>query len=230
MFKSTDNGNSWTLAGGTVDETANTVSLTGINDFSTWTLGDVNSPLPVELTSLTATAQNEIVTLNWQTATEKNNSGWDIERIAPDSKTWNKIGFVKGSSNSSELQKYSFQNKINQSGKYQYRIKQLDFDGTFEYSKTVEVEILTPAKFSLQNYPNPFNPSTVINFEIPKAAKVNLVVYNMLGQKITTLVNQFLEAGAYQQTFNAEAFSSGIYIYQLSAGNVVLTKKMMLTK
>ncbi|MCA2005105.1 MAG: T9SS type A sorting domain-containing protein, partial [Ignavibacterium sp.] len=126
---------------------------------------------------------------------------------------------------------YVFSDKNLNRGKYQYRLKQIDFDGTFEYSKTVEVEIVSPSKFELtQNYPNPFNPTTSISFTIPQAGNVKLAVYNLLGQEVAVLVNEFRDAGTYDVEFNASNLNSGVYLYKLEANGSTFTKKMTLLK
>jgi hypothetical protein len=235
MFKSpTGANNTWNGVGGTVNTSDNYVELTGINDFSYWTLGDSDNPLPVELVAFNAVADNGNVILNWTTASEINNQGWDIERRSTEtnSSEWSKIGFVNGSGNSSASVSYSFVDGNLSFGLHNYRLKQIDFDGTVSYSNTVEVDLgIGPVEFALnQNYPNPFNPSTVISFDLPQSEFVNLSVYNILGEKVATLINSQMEQGRYHQEFDASHLTSGVYIYRLTAGNVVFTRKMMLTK
>lgn len=191
---------------------------------------DWNSIVPVELTSFNASVSGTNVLLKWTTATEINNSGFDIERRASTG-DWKKIGFVPGAGTTSEKHNYAFSDKNLVRGKYQYRLKQIDFDGTFEYSKIIEAEIVSPAKFELaQNYPNPFNPTTAISFTIPQSGNVKLAVYNLLGQEVAVLVNEFREAGTYNIEFDAGNFNSGIYLYKLEANGLTFTKKMTLLK
>ena len=117
------------------------------------------------------------------------------------------------------------------SGKFSYRLKQIDNDGQFEYSKTIEVDLGAPKKFELsQNYPNPFNPSTTIKFSLPEAGNVKLTIYNILGQEVRTLVNETKESGVYTINFNADDLDSGVYIYKLQYGSFVQTRKMILIK
>ncbi|MDP2364943.1 MAG: T9SS type A sorting domain-containing protein, partial [Ignavibacteria bacterium] len=151
---------------------------------------------------------------------------------------WQKIGFVNGNGTATEAQSYSFVDENLSSGKYQYRLKQLDFNGSFEYSDIVEVEI-TPSVFSLsQNYPNPFNPSTKISWQSPVGSWQTLMVYDILGNEVVTLVNEYKNAGSYNTEFNASHLASGIYYYQLRAGDpstslgqsFVETKKMILLR
>ncbi|MEP0861742.1 MAG: T9SS type A sorting domain-containing protein [Ignavibacterium sp.] len=189
-----------------------------------------NSIVPVELTSFNATVNGTNVLLKWTTATEINNAGFDVERRTSNS-DWRKIGFVPGASTTSDKQNYIFSDKNLGKGKYQYRLKQVDFDGTFEYSKVIEVDVTSPAKFELaQNYPNPFNPTTAISYTIPQSGNVKLAVYNLLGQEVAVLVNDFREAGTYDVEFNASNLNSGVYLYKLEANGLTFTKKMTLLK
>ncbi|MBK6913941.1 MAG: hypothetical protein IPH11_09835 [Ignavibacteriales bacterium] len=200
--------------------------------------------VPVELTSFTATVTQNSVSLNWQTATEINNSGFEIERKqvgSPQSSVgnqdWRVIGFVPGFGTTTEPKNYSFVDENLPSGKYQYRLKQIDFDGTFEYSNTVEVEISSPTEFTLeQNYPNPFNPTTKIKYTIPTVTLslskgdvyVTLKVYDVLGNEVATLVNEQQQPGTYEVEFNAgkkKKLSSGVYYYQLRVGGFVGNKE-----
>jgi hypothetical protein len=194
-----------------------------------------NIQIPVELTSFTASVGGNNVTLNWETATEINNSGFAIERKFGTS-DFVQVGFVAGHGTTTEPQAYSFTENSLMPGIYSYRLKQLDFDGTFDYSNVVEVEVLTPGSYTLaQNYPNPFNPSTKITFSLADDSKVTLKIFDLLGQEVTTLVNQDLTAGVYNYDFNATGINSGVYFYKIEAVGVngnefVDIKKMMLLK
>jgi hypothetical protein len=193
--------------------------------------------VPVELTSFTVSVIQNKVTLNWTTATESNNYGFEIERKATEQQ-FTKIGFVPGYGTTSEAKNYSFADNSVTAGSYTYRLKQVDFDGTFEYSNEIEVEILAPNQFSLeQNYPNPFNPSTKITFSLPEASQVKLSVFNILGEEVKTLLNETIDAGIHIIDFDAGEFSSGVYLYKIQAvpvgsqaGNFVQVRKMILTK
>lgn len=196
-------------------------------------------PVPVELTSLTASANGSIVVLKWTTATELNNRGFEIERsLSPTPSRregaveWVKIGFVQGIGTSTHKKDYSYVDAVTEYGKYAYRLKQIDFDGTFSYSEEVYVEAgLKPESFTLeQNYPNPFNPTTFIKFNLPQASKINLSVYNSLGELVSVLAYGNYEAGTYERVFDASSLASGIYIYVLKTDNVVLKQKMVLAK
>jgi hypothetical protein len=182
--------------------------------------------------------RNNEVKLNWTTASEKNNAGFTVERRTEtgssasltDRKEWNNIGFVKGNGTTTESKSYSFIDRT-ATGKVSYRLKQIDFDGQFEYSPIVEAEASAPRTFALdQNYPNPFNPSTIISYQLPINSEVRLVIYDMLGRELQTLVNTRQNAGRYQAQFNAASLSSGAYFYRLSAGTFAETKKLMLVK
>ena len=186
--------------------------------------------VPVELFSFTAIANVNEVTLYWSTATETNNSGFEILRTNKDD-SWNKIGFVPGHGTTTETQHYSFIDNDVSPGKFQYKLKQIDYDGTFEYSQIVEIEIPLVNKFSLsQNYPNPFNPSTVISYRLPVIGFVTLKVYDILGREIATLVNEEKPAGEYEVEFDGANLPSGIYFYQLKVGSFVETRNMVLIK
>ncbi len=190
--------------------------------------------LPVELTTFTAALTSPAtVELKWNTATEVNNYGFEIQRsavsgqlsakAAPDSRklkaeSWKKIGFVKGSGNSNSPKNYSFVDDNPVMGTVEYRLKQIDNNGNFKYSQIVTVNSL-PTKFELwQNFPNPFNPTTTIQYAIPKAEHVTLKVYDELGKEVRTLVNENKEAGQYRVSFNGSDLASGIYYYRISAG------------
>jgi hypothetical protein len=194
---------------------------------------DPDNPLPVELVSFRGTATAQGVQLTWQTATERNNAGFEVQRRSENrgaSAEWQVLGFVRGAGTTSEAQSYSFLDRT-ASGKVQYRLKQIDFDGQFEYSNVIEVDAGLPKVFALeQNYPNPFNPSTVMSYQLPVASNVSLKVYDVLGREVATLVNGRQEAGRYSVSFNAASFASGVYFYRLQAGNFVQTKKMIMVK
>jgi len=196
-------------------------------------LGYFFDPLPVELTSFSAATIGKDVKLSWNTATEINNYGFDIERCAlsAERKAWNKIGFVNGNGNSNSPKSYSFVDDNITAGKYSYRLKQIDNDGQFEYSKTIEVDMNGVKKFELnQNYPNPFNPTTSIRYAIDSRQFVSLKVYNLLGKEVATLINENKEAGNYMVNFDASNLPSGVYLYKLQAGEFIQTKKMTLVK
>jgi hypothetical protein len=186
--------------------------------------------LPVELTYFTTVLYEKFVKLEWTTATEVSNYGFEVEKRI-DNSGWDSIGFVDGSGNSSSPKKYYFEDKNLTGGTYfQYRLKQIDTDGTYEYSQLVEV-LIVPSEYELfQNYPNPFNPITVISWQSPVGSQSTLKVYDILGTEIVTLVDEFKPAGNYKIEFNADNLPTGVYFYQLKAGGYVSMKKMILLK
>lgn len=186
--------------------------------------------IPVELVSFNALVSGNNVVLSWKTASELNNSGFEIQRKTENS-NWNKIGFVQGAGTSTESRSYSFSDPYSGQGTVSYRLKQIDFDGTSVFSEVVTVDLSTPTEFKLnQNFPNPFNPSTTVSFTIPKASTVKLIIYNQIGQKVGELVNKNLEAGSYSYNWNAENHSSGMYFYELQANDFKSVRKMTLIK
>ncbi|MCW8960767.1 MAG: T9SS type A sorting domain-containing protein, partial [Ignavibacteriaceae bacterium] len=190
-------------------------------------LSTVN-PVPVELTAFTANANKNSVILNWQTVTETNNSGFEVQRNVGN---WERIGFVEGHGTTTEENNYSFVDDNLTTGKYQYRLKQIDFDGSSEYSETISVQVVSPTEYTLsQNYPNPFNPVTTIKYSIPISGLVRLSVVNTVGEEVETLVNEYKTEGTHEVTFNAENLPSGIYFYKLVTGELSLAKKMVLLK
>lgn len=206
---------------------AYTVQVDGIKFNNSWT-----QLVPVELTSFAASVNGNSVSLKWATATETNNSGFEVERKSS-STGWQKIAFVQGNGTTTQPKSYSYSDRNLADGKYSYRLKQIDLDGTFDYSKVVEVNINsnTVNQFELaQNYPNPFNPTTAIKFNLPEGGNVKLSVYNLLGQEVATLVNGFKEAGSHTVNFDASNLNSGIYLYKIQANGFTQTRKMTLIK
>ena len=199
--------------------------------------------LPVELTTFTLNLIDNAVVLKWETATEVNNYGFEVERqyqgirnkkqeTRSNDEDWEKIGFVEGYGNSNSPKLYSFTDQsIESSGQYLYRLKQIDIDGAFEYSNKVEVDIGYPNNYELkQNYPNPFNPSTTITYSIPNDGQVTLSIYDVLGNEVALLENGNKSAGNYSYNFDASNFSSGLYFYTIKSGQFIETKKMLLIK
>ena len=188
--------------------------------------------IPVELSSFTAIAQTDNILLNWITASETNNMGFEVERRATNSNSgWQKLGFVNGKGTTTEKSSYSFTDKNPADGKTYYRLKQIDFDGSSKIYDAVEVEFETVKEYSLaQNYPNPFNPTTEINYNLAKSGNITLKVYNILGSEVATLVNGFMEAGKHSVNFIADDFTSGVYFYTIKADNFTSTRKMILMK
>jgi len=235
-----------------------TINNVIVNNFQTTVLNVELIPnfIPVELVSFTVNVVGQEVQLDWQTATEKNNQGFEIERTSPipssyqgegvpplrDGRSWEMIGYVAGYGTTTEPKSYSFTDENVNPGSYEYRLKQIDFDGSCTYSDIIEVVVEAQMKFSLeQNYPNPFNPTTKIKFTIPvtlsevEGSLVTLKVYDILGNEIATLVNEEKPAGSYEVEFSSQSskvrnLTSGIYFYRLQAGNFIQTKKMVLLR
>jgi hypothetical protein len=193
------------------------------------------SVIPVELTSFSANVAGSSIVLNWLTATEFNNSGFQVERSV-DNKSFTQVAFVPGYGTTTEPKSYSYTDNSVVSGVYYYRLKQIDLDGSYAYSDVVEADIGLPLEFALdQNYPNPFNPSTSIQFSIPVDAKVKISVYNILGKKVSEIVSTSYSAGTHRLDYNASSLTSGIYLYTVEAIgnnglNYTATKKMTLLK
>ena len=211
-----------------IDETFYTGTSSG------WYIDDVRlegiESVPVELISFKLNSNDGNLKLDWSTATETNNKGFEIERSA-DNSSFTKISFIEGSGTSTETHEYSYTDKPFNPGKYYYRLKQIDFDGSFMYSKVIEVEYGIPLKYNLsQNYPNPFNPTTKISYSIPKAGHVSLKVFDILGKEVATLVNEQKQVGIYEVIFNGSNYPSGIYFYKIKSGSFTQIKKIILLK
>ena len=187
--------------------------------------------VPVELVSFTARPVLDVVELSWSTATESNNFGFDIERKA-EKTNFRKIAFVKGYGTTTELRAYNYTDKNLQPGTYTYRLKQVDTDGAFAYSREIATQINLPSDLALwQNYPNPFNPSTTISYQLPRSTTVRLSVYNILGELIATLIDGHQRAGYHNVTWHpGDDISNGTYYYHLSAGGLHLVKKAVFLK
>lgn len=199
---------------------------------------DIDAALPVELTSFAVNSvKGANASLEWETASELNNYGFEIERkqveTVPNEKdiNWETIGFVQGSGNSNSSKFYSFLDEnIDGGSTFAYRLKQLDINGQFEYSDIVEI-ILIPNEYLVnQNFPNPFNPTTKISYRLPERSEVKLTIFNVLGKEVRKLINDVKEAGLYSIEFDAANLPSGVYYYTLAAGDFSQTKKMMLLK
>lgn len=237
IVKRTDNTQPWTwnFANHVTTTSPSAIPTFGGMGFTTFSdfavAGNVDNLLPVELESFTSTISGQNVMLSWSTISELNNSGYDIERKNITS-GWTKIGNVTGHGTINTSNNYTYSDNNLVSGKYNYRLKQIDFNGNYKYYELAnEVIIGTPEKYSLsQNYPNPFNPSTTINYELPKANFVSLKIYDMMGREVANLVNQTQDAGFYAVKFDASKLSSGIYFYKIQAGDFNAVKKFMLVK
>jgi photosystem II stability/assembly factor-like uncharacterized protein len=249
-YFSTDNGLTWNIfsTNGLPVSSVYAVAVSdnkvfaGTTGQGVWTYFQ-SEPLPVELTGFTAAVKQNSVVLNWKTATELNNYGFEVERTLYNNPSvttkWESLGFIKGSGNSISTKEYSFTDiTISGNGKFSYRIKQIDNVGKINYSKETEISVnFIPQVYSLENnFPNPFNPGTVIKYSLPYESNVKLTVYNTLGIKVRELISEVQQPGLHDYKFNAAGLSSGVYLYTIEASsidgkeNYNSTKKMILMK
>ena len=192
---------------------------------------ELNNVVPVELVSFTCEVNNPNIKLHWITASELNNQGFEVERKTSESNLWQTIGNVPGRGTTTNSTDYYFNDDNLAPAVYNYRIKQIDYDGSIEYSHVINADLTTPNTFTLeQNYPNPFNPSTSISYSIPTSSFVSLKVYDILGNEVATLVNQTQAAGNYKISFDASNLSNGVYLYSIKADNFSDVKKMIFMK
>ncbi|MBE0571466.1 MAG: T9SS type A sorting domain-containing protein [Ignavibacteriaceae bacterium] len=244
VYKTTNGGSSWLsdFSGGNVTSfykilfTEDQVGL--ISGSEGKFLKNVDYAVPVELTSFTAIADSNEVHISWTTQTELNNSGFEIYRLTHGT-DWQKITFVPGSGSSTEPKEYFYIDRDVKNGNYFYQLKQIDYNGRYEFSDVISVEVSTPVEYSLeQNYPNPFNPTTTIRFSIPsviasgakQSPLVTLKVYDVLGNEVALLVNEEKPEGLYEVEFSARDLPSGIYLCELRAEKYIAMKKMILIK
>jgi hypothetical protein len=235
VYRTTNGGTNWIFQEFT-GVGAGDVQMLNLNDaIAVGKSGSIASTItyhhvPVELSSFEIYSKNNRIYLYWSTSTETNNHGFEIERKNND--TWRTIAFISGHGTTSETNNYSYSDNLSdliEVSSVWYRLKQVDYDGSFEYSK--EIEVTFASDYSLaQNYPNPFNPTTTINYSLPAQGKVRLIVYDALGREVRKLVDEEKTAGTYNIEFNAEGLASGMYFYRLSAGEMVISKKMILLK
>jgi hypothetical protein len=253
LYAGNDFGVYWSSNGGTSwAKLSNGMPFVVVQDFSFFNSGgtrylraathgrgvyelNIDSPLPVELQAFTIKGKEGDVDLNWVTATEVNNFGFDIERSV-DKGTFIKIGFILGNGNSNSPKYYSFTDK-NASGFLSYRLKQIDKDGGFTYSNILNTEAIRITDYEVyQNYPNPFNPITMIKYKVPAESRVQVTIFNALGENISSLVNSLQSSGIYDVPWDAKNYASGVYFYRVNItsldGNSALNKtfKMVLTK
>lgn len=222
-----------------VDDAVNDVGLKLYNTlydnaqyigFDNFKIQGIDPVLPVELESFTVTKTNNNVLIRWQTLSEINNDRFEIER-SNNNIDYEKIGEVKGKGNSSSKIYYTFTDNSAKLGTYYYRLKQIDIDGSFEYSQVVKLEFNKPLEFGMsQNFPNPFNPLTKIEFSLPNFSYVSIDLFNLIGQKVATIIEGDFDAGYHKAEFNASELSSGLYLYKITAGEFTQIKKMMIVK
>ncbi|MBN8583551.1 MAG: T9SS type A sorting domain-containing protein [Ignavibacteria bacterium] len=222
----------WVHYDAEVNNTFRTVYKTGLSDLSLFALDDFDDPLPVLLESFNYSASGRNVKLIWKTTMEINNAGFDVERKSEFDNKWNKIAFVEGNGNSNSGKNYEyFDNNLN-TAKYNYRLKQINFNGSYEYyDLNHDVVIGKPVNYDIsQNYPNPSNPSSKINFQVPVDYKVTIKVYDIQGREVKTIIDNFLTAGYYTASFDGSNIASGIYFYRLNSGAYSKTLKLILVK
>jgi hypothetical protein len=235
-MKRSNSGDAWTNIGGTIID-GNFISTVPFSSFSEFALGTSDDPLlPVELSSFISVSSGRTIQLNWETKTEKNSDRFVIERKTINA-AWEIIGSVKASALSNSPKKYSYSDTKLQSGKYQFRLKMIDNDGSFSYSSITEAEVTLPKDFELsQNYPNPFNPATKIDYKLPFDSRITLEVFNLTGERVCQLVNEDQPAGYYTVDLGASRLTSGVYFYKITAigkaikNNFTAIKKMILLK
>ena len=207
----------------------------------------LNNIIPAELENFSSLTDNDKVVLNWNTTFEMNNYGFEIER-SEQNVGWESIGFVAGAGNSRKKISYSYvDDSLQSTGIYNYRLKVIELNGYYRYSSrtSATINVITATKnaanspkvFNLeQNFPNPFNPTTLIKYTLPEVSRVNIAVFNLLGQKVAALVNDVQNAGTYEKRWDAENLSSGTYFYILNAVSINgqheynSSKKMILLK
>jgi len=237
-YYTTDAGNTWNFENTSMSTIYHVYVEKASADTAAYAVGtnayvmrNYHTIVPVELASFSASVNGDEVTLSWITATELNNSGFEIERKSGEEE-WTALGFIEGHGTSTETQVYSFVDRGLLTGTYNYRIKQIDFNGSYKYYElSEEINIAAPNSYDLsQNYPNPFNPTTRIKYSVPVDGFVNIAVYNVLGEKVAELINSIQKAGNYEFTFDATNFASGVYLYRMESGNFVSVKKMMILK
>lgn len=240
IIKTTDGGSSWTSQ--TSGTSSSLFDVTFANELTGYAVGEngtilktnTGGEIPVELTSFSAKLEEKSVRISWKTATETNNRGFNIQRKTGENK-WENLVFIQGYGTTSEEHTYSYNDNL-ENLKYQgniyYRLEQIDLDGSVNYSHIAEIDYSPkPEDYDLgQNYPNPFNPVTSIKYSLPEGSQVKLIVYDLLGNEVKSLVNQYEPAGSYSVKFNGANLTSGIYIYRLQAGDFISTKRMVLIK
>jgi hypothetical protein len=224
VYYSTDNGTTWALIGAMANPLVNSTQRAitiNTTHYSRWSIGAEDSPLPVTLSSFTASVSGSNVKLTWGTSSETNNSGFEIYRSEKGLNNFEKTGFVKGNGTKNTPSIYTFEDRKLNTGKYDYQLKQIDNNGNYEIFKLGNsIEIGVPSKFTVsQNYPNPFNPVTKIDFSIPFVSKVKITVYDITGKTIKVLVDETRNAGNYTVDFNGSNLASGVYFYAVTASS-----------
>lgn len=233
LFASADSGTTWSQHNGILDMDAHTLTVSGIGSFYRWTASSSDAALPVELTAFEAVLNGEAVVLRWATASETNNAGFEVEhRPAGPAGTWQSRGFVAGHGTTTEARAYTYSLDGLAPGTHRFRLRQVDYDGRFEYSPEVEVSVaLTKSHVLSPAYPNPFNPRTQFTLALQQAQHVIVAVYDMLGRQVSTLHAGQMEAGvAHTLAFDAHGLSSGVYVIRVHAEHFEAVQRVMLMK
>ena len=236
IYESVDTGNTWINI--TSDVGTSFLNLYAPFDYFCVPIGDRGLVLnyldttivPVELTGFKAELKNLNVLLSWQTITEKNNYGFELQRSA-NKNSWEVIGFIQGNGTTLERQNYLFEDNNIENQVYFYRLKQIDYEGSFKYSDIIEINISLNNFELFQNYPNPANPTTVIKYVVPVASFIELYLYDVQGEKVSTLLCERKQGGVYTTEVDLRNFSSGVYFYTLkSSTGFSQTKKLLILK
>ncbi len=233
LLKRDNASGAWTDLGVANSISGNLLTWTGLTSFSEFGIGSNNdNPLPVQLSTFSVTTESRNALLSWETATEENAFKFVVEKKNIDAATWSVAGEVKANGNSNSPKKYNYTDQKLNSGKYNYRLKMIDNDGTFTYSDVVEVDISVPKDYAVsQNYPNPFNPTTKIDYQLPFDSRVQIELYNITGERVATLLNMDQKAGYYTFDFtNTSHLSSGVYIYRIIATGAAQDKPFTAVK
>ncbi|MEM1269353.1 MAG: T9SS type A sorting domain-containing protein, partial [Bacteroidota bacterium] len=231
LFRSEDGGTTWIDAGGTVDAAANTITVGGVDRLSRWTAA-VPDPLPVELADFAATVDGETVYLTWNTLSEQSNAGFEVQMRSDAAETWNVLGFVDGFGDTNELQSYAFEATNLPFGALQFRLKQLDYDGQFEYSPVVETVVELAESFVIEAaYPNPFNPQATVRFAVAREQQVTVDLFSVLGQRVATLYDGVAPANQMQVVrIDGSELPSGTYLIRTSGEAFAETQRVVLLK
>ena len=228
---------SWVFFGDYINIAANNGKIipiwmrADVSNLSVWVAHVTDSTtVPVELNNFSASQNRGEVLLSWETSTEINNQNFEVQRSTANS-DFHTIGVVNGNGTSTENHIYSYTDKLLSKGIYNYRLKQVDYNGSFKYSKTLVINYSGVKDFTLyQNYPNPFNPTTTIGYELPEAGYVSLKVYDVLGNEVALVDEGFKQPGLHESVFDGRNLSSGIYVYSIQTGNKIQNKNMIILK
>ena len=232
LFRSIDGGTTWTLAGGTVDTDANTITMSGVDSFARWTAAISTTPLPVELVTFEGRADGAAVILRWTTASETNNAGFGLQRRSASAPQWQTITFVEGQGTTGAAQSYEHRLSDLAPGTYRFRLQQVDLDGTASYSAEVTVEVGMAEAYQLTApYPNPFTPSTAFTLSVRQTQPVRVEVVDALGRRVALLHDGVLEGGqGHAFTFEAADLPSGLYLVRAQGAAFQASRAIVLAK